>query len=115
MKVIKVYDDPDTDANGDKQRTNLDQKSSFEPLSKNEKKIIHTCNRDENCNKKVPHNLLMTENMIFNKKEITMVNILQIKYSAFKLFLFLMYEYVDIFTTFDRFTKTQRENHDKTK
>lgn len=88
MKVIKVYDDPDTDANGDKQRTNLDQKSSFEPLSKNEKKIIHTCNRDENCNKKVPHNLLMTENMIFNKKEITMVNILHKFFLAVYIYLY---------------------------
>lgn len=59
-------------------------------------KLFHTCIIDESCNQKVPHNLQMTENMIFNKKEITMVNILHIKYSAFKLFLFLMYEYVDI-------------------
>lgn len=62
----------------------------------------------------------MTENMIFNKKEITMVNILhKFFFSSIHIFIqkvihILMYKYVDI-PTADRFIKTQRENHDKTK
>lgn len=85
------------------------------------KKNIRTCKIDKSYNHKVPHNSEMTENMIsnkylifnkyiFNKKEMTMVNNLHIKKSVFKFFLFLMYEYVDIFTTAERLITTQHEN-----
>lgn len=40
----------------------------------------------------------------------TMVNNLHIKKSVFKFFVFLMYEYVDIFTTAERLITTQHEN-----
>lgn len=53
--------------------------------------------------------------MIFNKKDITMVYILHIKKFCIYTFLYLMYEYVDIFITAHRLIKTQHENHDKTK